>query len=76
MLMHGLVPPQVQEAALPHAELHEVPVSPPACNGPSGWQHDPLDGSTTLWCHQPLLLVWCHQQTCSEYALPNYPNHE
>ncbi|KAK4831783.1 hypothetical protein QYF61_019096, partial [Mycteria americana] len=43
--VHGVVPPQVQDFALPLVELHEVPASPflqPV--------QVPLDGSTTLWC--------------------------
>ena len=45
ILVHGIVPPQGQDFALPFAELHEVPLGP-------FLQLDEilLDGSTTLWC--------------------------
>ncbi|KAK4811173.1 hypothetical protein QYF61_019804 [Mycteria americana] len=45
ILVHGVVPPQVQDFAPPLTELYEDPVSPflqPV--------EVPLDGSTTLWC--------------------------
>ena len=45
ILVHGVVPPQVQDFALLLVEPHEVPVSPflqPV--------QVPLDGSPTLWC--------------------------
>ncbi|KAK4818982.1 LOW QUALITY PROTEIN: hypothetical protein QYF61_022649 [Mycteria americana] len=45
ILVHGVVPPQVQDLALLLVEVHEVPVSPflqPV--------EVPLDGSMTLWC--------------------------
>ena len=44
VLVHGLVPPQVQDSVILLVDLHEVPVSP-------FLQRDkvPLDGSTTLW---------------------------
>jgi len=43
-LVHGVVPPLVQDSALPIVDLHQVPVSlvlRPVKN--------PLNGSTTLW---------------------------
>lgn len=61
VLVPGVVPPQVQDLALPLVELHEVTASPflqlvrvlPACGGPTGLQHDSL-------VYQPLLPIFCH----------------
>jgi len=44
ILVPGADPPQVQDFALPLAELHEVPVSSFLQTA-----EVPLDGSTTLW---------------------------
>ena len=45
ILVHGVVPPQVQDLALAFVELHEVPVSPFL-----QLVEVTLHGSTTLWC--------------------------
>lgn len=59
VLVHGIIPSQVQDFAIPTVELCEVPVSPPI--QPffhlSRWHHVSL-------AYQPLLSVLCHQQTC------------
>jgi len=58
-VMPGVVPPQVQDFALPLVDMHEVPVRLflQLVEGPFGWQHNPL----ACW---PLLPVLCHQLTC------------
>lgn len=55
VLVHGVIPPQVQDLALPF-ELHVVPVDP-SCQQFSEWQHIYL-------VYQPLLLILYHLQTC------------
>lgn len=52
IVVSGAVPPQVQDFALPLAQLHEVQVSPFL---------QPLDGSTTLWwiSHSSQFYVIC-----------------
>ncbi|KAK4810954.1 hypothetical protein QYF61_013362, partial [Mycteria americana] len=44
VLVHGVIPPLVQDLALPLVELHEIPVSPIL-----QLVKVPLDGSMTLW---------------------------
>ena len=48
VLVDGVVPPQVQDFALPLVEQHEAPVSPFL-----QLVQVPLNGSTTLWCIGP-----------------------
>jgi len=45
VLVHGVVPPQVQDPALMLVELHEVPLHPTL-----QYVQVSLNGSTTFWC--------------------------
>ena len=69
LLVHGVVPPQKQNFALPLIALHEVLVSPflqPV--------EVPLDGSTALQCisHSSL---FCNKKICRECSLPRRASH-